>query len=53
MAKQSVYADLVAMMEFQKSKQVRELENRYKHYIKSNDDLDPTLRENLEFHRNA
>jgi hypothetical protein len=49
--KQTVYTDLIATAKFQKSKQVRELESRYKHYIKSNGDLDPELRKNLEFHR--
>lgn len=49
--KQSVYTDLLAMAKFQKSKQVRELESRYKYYIKSIGDLDPELQKNLEFHR--
>lgn len=51
--KQSVYTDLIAMTKFQKSKQVRELESRYKYYIKSNGDLDPVLQKNLEFHRDT
>jgi len=35
----------------QRAKKVKELENRYKMYIKANGSLDPVLQENLDFYK--
>jgi len=49
--KQPIYLDMISLMKVQRAKQVRELENRYKNYIKVNGSLDPVLQKNLEFYR--
>lgn len=50
--KQPIYADLVSSMKFQKAKHARDLENRYKHYLKLYDGkLDEDLVNNLTFYR--
>lgn len=49
--KQPIYTDYISVSKFQRAKQAKELENHYKHYIKLNGTLDPTLQKNLEFFR--
>lgn len=50
--RQPMYADLIAQMKHQRLKQVKDLENRYKHYLKANNGaLDTTLENNLIFYR--
>lgn len=50
--RQPIYSELIAAFNIQRSKKVRELENRYKAYIKANGELDAVLQENLEFYKN-
>ncbi len=50
--RQPIYSDLISIFNIQRSKKVRELENRYKNYIKTNGSLDPVLQENLDFYKN-
>ncbi len=49
--RQPMYIDMITLMKNQSAKQTRDLENRYKHYIKSNGTLDPILENNLAFYR--
>ncbi len=50
--RQPIYSDMIAAMKLQKAKQARELENRYKHYLKEYDGkLDEALVNNLAFYR--
>jgi len=50
--RQPMYADMVAQMKHQRSKQAKDLENRYKHYLKANNgELDTALENNLIFYR--
>jgi len=50
--RQPMYIDMVTLMKIQRAKQVKELENRYKHYLKiNNGKLDTLLENNLIFYR--
>ena len=49
--RQPMYIDIITSMKYQKAKQARELDNRYKHYQKANGTLDTILENNLEFYR--
>lgn len=49
--KQPIYTDLIRQTNIQSTKHTKELENRYKHYLKANSILDPVLMKNLEFYR--
>lgn len=50
--RQPMYADPIAQLTHQKLKQAKDLENRYKHYLKSNNGkLDTVLENNLIFYR--
>ncbi|NLV36297.1 MAG: hypothetical protein GXY17_06455 [Clostridiaceae bacterium] len=49
--KQPIYTDLIRQTNFQKTRQSKELENRYKHYLKGNSTLHPVLMKNLEFYQ--
>ncbi|HOL92614.1 MAG TPA: hypothetical protein PK215_10155, partial [Clostridiales bacterium] len=51
LAKQPIYSDLIMHFNIQRNKKVKELENRYKMYIKANNPLDPVLQENLDFYK--
>ena len=51
LAKQPIYSDLIMHFNIQRAKKVKELENRYKMYIKANGSLDPVLQENLDFYK--
>ena len=51
MERQPMYVDIVTQMKNQRAKQAKELDNRYKHYIKANGTLDAILEKNLEFYR--
>lgn len=50
---QPIYSDLIKQMNIQRSKNIRELENRYKRYITANGTLNPVLQRNLEFFRDT
>lgn len=50
--RQPMYVDMITLMKNQRAKQARELENRYKHYLKANGSLDAILENNLEFYQN-
>lgn len=52
LSKQPIYTDLIRQTNFQKAKHTKELENRYKHYLKANSTLNPVLMKNLEFYQN-
>lgn len=50
--KQPMYIDLINQMKLQKAKQVKDLKNRYKRYLKvGNGSLDKALDDNLAFYR--
>lgn len=50
--KQPMYIDMITLMKNQRAKQVKDLENRYKHYLKvGNGTLDAILENNLKFYR--
>lgn len=51
--KQPIYTDVINLTKNQKMKIVRDLDNRYKRYIKANGALDPILQRNLEFYRDT
>jgi hypothetical protein len=49
--KQPIYSDLISQFKFQRAKKIKDLENRYKVYIRANGSLDPVLQENLDFYK--
>lgn len=49
--RQPIYTELINISGIQKAKKTKDLENRYKSYIKSNGVLDPALMDNLSFYR--
>ncbi len=49
--RQPIYADQLSVFRTQRAKKARELENRYKGYIKANGSLDQALEQNLSFYR--
>jgi|LSQX01.1.fsa_nt_gb CRP-like cAMP-binding protein len=51
LVRQPIYADQINIFNTQRGKKVRELENRYKSYIKANGSLDSALEENLHFYK--
>jgi hypothetical protein len=52
LAKQPIYSDLISQFNIQRARKAKDLENRYKMYIRANGSLDPELQENLDFYRN-
>lgn len=52
LAKQPIYADLVSSAKLQQTKHVKELESRYRHFLKLyNGKLDEALENNLKFYK--
>ena len=51
--RQPIYTDFINITKNQRTKIVRELDNRYKRYIKANEALNPVLQSNLEFYRDT
>lgn len=49
--KQPIYKDLLHQFNIQRARKAKELENRYKAYIRAHGSLDPVLQENLDFYR--
>lgn len=49
--RQPIYADQLTILKTQRAKKVRELENRYKGYIRTNGSLDQALQQNLSFYK--
>lgn len=49
--RQPIYTEQISVFRAQRAKKARELENRYKSYIKTNGLLDTALEENLRFYR--
>lgn len=49
--RQPIYTDYISVFRTQRAKKAKELENRYKVYIKANGSLDKTLEQNLSFYR--
>lgn len=49
--KQPIYSDLLSQFKIQRARKVKELENRYKTYIRANGSLDQALQENLDFYK--
>ena len=49
---QPIYSDLISQFNIQRARKAKDLENRYKMYIRANGSLDPELQENLDFYRN-
>lgn len=49
--RQPIYIDQLNVLRTQRAKKARELENRYKGYIKANGSLDQALQENLSFYK--
>jgi hypothetical protein len=49
--RQPIYADQISAFRIQRAKKAKELENRYRSYIKANSSLDPALQENLSFYK--
>ncbi len=48
---QPIYTDLIKQINSQKARHTKELESRYKHYLKANSTLDPVLMGNLKYYR--
>jgi hypothetical protein len=49
--RQPIYTDLISIFRNQRAKKARELENRYKGYIKAHGSLDQALQQNLSFYK--
>lgn len=49
--RQPIYTEQLTIFRTQRAKKTRELENRYKAYIKANGSLDKALQQNLSFYR--
>jgi len=50
LAKQPIYSDLLQQFSIQRARKAKELENRYRTYIRAHGSLDPVLQENLDFY---